>query len=153
MTIEKAIDRADRLRPNQYTTTEKIQWLSELDSQVFSEVLLMAEKNWKFREVKEEITDSEGNIIETKTYEDKTTKVPAISWDPYDETTPLDTQLLIDDIYGNTYVDYLISKYDYYNREMNSYNNSALVFNTQYQSYINWYRRENLPVTRKVVGI
>lgn len=153
MTIEKVIDRADRLRPNQYTDSEKIQWLSELDNQVYSEVLLMAEKNWEYRKVKEEITDDEGNLIEVKEYIDKTTQVPAITWEPYDETTPLETELLIDDIYADAYVNYLISKFDLYNREAAAYNNSALIFNTQYQNYINWYRANNMPITRRVRGI
>jgi len=153
MTIEQAIDRADRLRPNAFVTTEKVRWLSELDLQVYSEVILMADKNWKYRTIEEEVTDGEGNVVEVKTVEDKSTKVPAFEFEGYDETTPLDTELLIDELYSNTYVDYLLSKYDLYSREINAYNNSALVFNNEYQNYCAWYRRNNEPITRRVRGI
>jgi len=153
MTIEQAIDRADRLRPNPYTVTEKVKWLSELDLQVYSEVILMDDSNWKYRTIEEEVKDGEGNVVEVKTIEDKTTKIPAFEFDGYDETTSLGTKLLIDDIYANTYVDYLISKYDLYSREINAYNNSALVFNNEYQSFCAWYRRNNKPITRRVRGI
>lgn len=153
MTIEQAIDRADRLRPNQFSVTEKVRWLSELDAQVYSEVLLMAEENWKFKTYIENTEDENGNVIQTKEIEDTSTLVPAFDFDGYDETTPLDTPLLIEDIYANVYVDYLISKFDYANREYASYNNSALVFNNQYQSYTVWYRRNHKPRARKVRGI
>lgn len=153
MTIEKVIDRADRLRPNQFSNTEKVLWLSELDNQVYQEVLLMAEENWKYKTFVENIEDEEGHIIETKEVVDFNTVVPAFEFEGYDETTPLDTPLLIDDMYANTYVDYLISKYDYANREYGAYNNSALVFNSQYQNYTTWYRRTHKPRARKVQGI
>ena len=153
MTIEQAIDRADRLRPNQFTISEKVRWLSELDLQVYSEVLLMAEENWKFKEYTENIEDGSGNVVETKTVTDTQTQVPVFDFEGYNEQTPLDTPLLIDDLYANTYVDYLISKYDYANREFVAYNNSALVFNSQYQNYTIWYRRNHMPRARKVRGI
>ena len=39
MTIDEAIIRADRLRPNPYTREEKIGWLSALDGMIVEEVL------------------------------------------------------------------------------------------------------------------
>ena len=153
MTIEQAIDRADRLRPNQYSFNEKVRWLSELDLQVYSEVLLMAEENWKHPEYEEEITDAENNVIETRTIIDYNNIVPAFTFDGYDETTTPSQPLLVDDTYANLYVDYLISKYDLYNRETQSYNNSALVFNNQYTNYVAWYRRNHMPLQQKVRGI
>ena len=153
MTIAQAIDRADRLRPNQYSTTEKVRWLSELDQQVYSEVLLMAEENWKPVEYTEEILDQDNNVVETKTTIDYNNLEPKFTFDGYDETTPPSTPLLIDDLYANTYTDYLISKFDYYNRETAAYNNSALVFNNQYTNYAAWYRRNHKPRSGKVRGI
>ena len=113
----------------------------------------MAEENWKFKTYIENTEDENGNVIQTKEIEDTSTLVPVFDFDGYDETTPLDTPLLIEDIYANVYVDYLISKFDYANREYASYNNSALVFNNQYQSYTVWYRRNHKPRARKVRGI
>lgn len=153
MTIGKAIDRADRERPNGYTLSEKIEWLSELDAQVYREVLLMAEENWKYREITEEITDPEGNVIETKTYTDYDTQVPAIEFAGYDTETPLDTEMLIDDAYGKAYVKWLIMNYDDVGRNSEDYNNSVMSFNSVYNSYIADYRRNHMPRTRKVRGI
>ena len=153
MTIQQAIERADRLRPNQYSTIEKVNWLSQLDEQVYSEVLLMAEENWKYVEYTEEILDQEGNVVDTKTTIDYNNEEPVFKFEGYDEQTPLTTPLLIDDLYANAYVDYLVMKFDYYNREEATYNNSAQVFNNQYTNYAIWYRRNHKPRTRKVRGI
>ncbi len=45
MKIQEAIAKADRLRPNQFSDMEKIEWLSQLDGQVFEEVIKKAEGN------------------------------------------------------------------------------------------------------------
>ena len=39
MTAGEMIALADRLRPNQYTTEDKLRWLERLDGQVLSEVI------------------------------------------------------------------------------------------------------------------
>ncbi len=39
MTIREAIDRLDRLTPNQYDNEEKVRWLSELDGVAHREIL------------------------------------------------------------------------------------------------------------------
>ena len=188
MTIEKAIDQADNLRPNAFTQMQKVEWLSRLDNQVFEEVLLMARKNWKYDSIVETISGTAaesflaaisgmtggtapdemdlrgtgnflpggyvrykkiGSSVEVES-EDRSRIIPAIEFEPYDETTPLETELLVDDLYAGCYIDYLISKYDLYNRETQMYNNSVLVFNSNYQEYVNWYRRNNKPVRKKV---
>lgn len=43
MTIEHAIAQCDQRRPNQYTKEDKIEWLAELDSRVFQDVLAIHE--------------------------------------------------------------------------------------------------------------
>ena len=40
MTIEEVIAKVDELAPNQYTTPQKIGWLSTLDGKIFHEVIL-----------------------------------------------------------------------------------------------------------------
>lgn len=147
MTIAEAIDRADSLRPNQYTFTQKVNWLSDLDNQAYEEVLLMAKKNWKPKVI-EQIIDGE---VTQK--EDPRQLVPVFDFNGYDETTPETTELLIDDIYAGCYIDWLISKIDYYNREAAAYNNSSAVFNAQYQSWCSWYRSKNMPIGRRVQRI
>ena len=38
MTIEEAISRLDRLRPNQYSCEDKVRWLSQLDHMAANEI-------------------------------------------------------------------------------------------------------------------
>lgn len=151
MTIEEAIDKADALQPNAYTLSQKTTWLSQLDNQVYEEVLLMAKRNYKPDTMIEKKIEN-GIEVEVEV-ENPRRLIPAFDFTPYDETTPLDTPLLIDDLYAGCYIDYLISKYNLYNRESETYNNSVTVFNSIYQTYVNWYRRNNEPIRRRVQGI
>ena len=144
MTIEKAIDAADNLRPNTFTYIQKTEWLSKLDNQIYEEIFLLAKKNWTPEIIKEEI---DGEVIEK---ENPYRLVPVFEFEGYDEQTPEGTELLADTLYDNLYVDYLISKYNYYNGEMEAYNTAALVFNNQYDQYAAWYRQKYEPIKRKV---
>ena len=47
MTITDAIDRADDIAPNQYTTAQKTQWLRDFDGKVLREVILTHEPDYK----------------------------------------------------------------------------------------------------------
>ena len=70
MKVQEAIAKADRLRPNQYSDMEKLEWLSQLDGQVFDEVIRKAEGN-------EEITFEgydEKSINETLLIDDRYAK-------------------------------------------------------------------------------
>lgn len=39
-TIKAIIDYVDSVKPNQYTKEQKIEWLSEIDYQIFNEIIL-----------------------------------------------------------------------------------------------------------------
>lgn len=39
MTVSKATERADNLRPNPFTQEEKVKWLSEIEGKIFKEFL------------------------------------------------------------------------------------------------------------------
>ncbi len=45
MTVNEAIEKLDKLRPNQYKTPQKIRWLSDIDGKVFENVYLTHEDN------------------------------------------------------------------------------------------------------------
>ena len=147
MTLYEAIDKADSLYPNMFTTTQKIEWLSEIDSQAYEEVLLNAKKNWKPAITIETI---DGVEVEK---EDPQRLVPAFEFEGYNETTPEETPLLMDDLYASAYVDFLISRMEYYNHEVAASNNAITVFNGKYSSWAAWYRRKYEPIRRKVMKI
>lgn len=117
MKLIEAINRADELRPNDFTREQKIAWLSALDGII-----------------KNEITD---------THEDPPAN--AVSFKGYGADTPLSTQLLADAPYDELYITYLTMKIDYGNAEYAKYNNSTALYNTQLAVFSSWYNRTHMP--------
>ncbi len=120
MTIEEAIKSVNSLKPNNYTDSEKIKWLSSLDQIIKTEIIDRHE-GW------EEIT-----------------------FDGYSDTTPTTTQLLAPAGYDDLYLYWLESRIDYYNAEYAKYNNSITAFNTAYSSLERYYNREHMPLGTKI---
>ena len=120
MTINEVIRAVDSLKPNSYSEPEKIQWLSELDGTIKAEI----------------IDTHEGN--------------EAISFNGYDENTPLETELIAAAPYDRIYKSWLESRIDYANGDYARYNNSVTVFNTDYLSYQRAYNREHMPKGTKI---
>ena len=115
MTIIEAINRIDGLKPNIYSQSEKVRWLSQLDGLV---------KN---------------DIIDTHEGSD------AITFNGYDDETSIDTVLIIPSPYEDVYIHYLEMKIDYSNGETIKYNNSAMMYNNAYSSFEKWYNRTHMP--------
>lgn len=115
MTILEAINRVDTTKPNSYTQTEKVDWLSTLDGII-----------------KKEIIDThEGG--------------EAIVFEGYTPDTSLDTVLLVPAPYDDVYIRWLESRIDYANGEYGKYNNSAMAYNSAFAAYSNYYNRNNMP--------
>ena len=115
MTILEAINRVDTTKPNSYTQTEKVDWLSTLDGII-----------------KKEIIDThEGG--------------EAIVFEGYTPDTSLDTELLVPAPYDDIYIRWLESRIDYANSEYGKYNNSATAYNTAFEAYLLYYNRNNMP--------
>lgn len=121
MTLNKAIDRIDTLKPGNGMDREiKIEWLSILD-----------------RRVKEEIIDRhEGG--------------EAVVWRGYDETTPGETELLIPSPYETVYYYWLEAQIDYWNGEFNQYNNAITMYNAEYAEFAAAYRRNHRPLSLRL---
>lgn len=119
MTISEAINKIDALKPNGYTQSDKISWLSTLDGLVFRQV------------------------INTHHYNEDETE---ISFDGYDDDTPLSTELIIKAPYDECYLSWLESKIDYANGEYVKYNNSVLKFRDSFADYQNDYNRHHMPI-------
>jgi hypothetical protein len=119
MTIMEAITRIDAIKPNGYSQTDKILWLSTLDGTIKTEVIDAHE-------------GAEG-----------------ITFDGYKDTTNLSTQLLVPAPYDEIYLFWLESKIDYWNGEMGKYNNSISMFNSAYSSFERYYNRNHMPKSKK----
>ena len=115
MTIMDALYRIDELKPNSYSQTEKIKWLSSLDGVIKSEI----------------IDTHEGG-------ED-------VVFSGYSEETDLTTVLLVPAPYDDIYLRWLEAQMDYSNGEYGKYNNSLVAYNDAYAMYQKHYNRTHMP--------
>lgn len=119
MTLHEAISRIDVLKPNSYSQTEKIWWLSNLDGTV-----------------QEEIINTHEGADEADFY-------------GYDEKTPLSTKLLVPAPYDEVYIRYLEMQINYANGEFGKYNNSREMFEEAYAAFKRFYNQNHMPIGRK----
>ena len=123
MTIIEAINKIDSLKPNAYTPTDKIRWLSRLDGMV-----------------KEEIID---------THEDAE-NITFNGYDEDDENFSIETELLIPYPHDEVYTLWLEAQIDYANNEYGRYNNSISMFNSTYSAFERWYNRNHMPLGKNL---
>ena len=120
MTIQEALARCDGQKPNAYSEAEKIRWLSDLDGLVLQEII--------------------------RTHENKDgIGAEYAGYDPEEAGIQSQT-LLIPEPYSDVYIKYLFAQIDFANAEFARYNNSAMLYNTAYQAYANFYNRTHLPL-------
>lgn len=116
MTISEAISMVDRLKPNQYTESQKIMWLSQLDGKIFLELVSTHADGAESFEGYTDETDNDTKLLVDEPYSD--------------------------DIYNY----YLQSMIDRENGEIAKYNQSGTLFNASYLAYANYYNRMHLPL-------
>ena len=121
MTIMDAIFRIGELKPNSYSQSEKIKWLSTLDGIIKTEI----------------IDTHEGG-------ED-------IVFNGYDENTELATTLLVSAPYDDVYLRWLEAQIDYANGEYGKYNNSITAYNDAYSLFQRYYNRTHMPKGNKSI--
>ena len=134
MTPNKAIEVTDRLKPNSYSDEDKLRWINELDGMVKNLVF-----QWDGKYIAELETQRRSGEITKKKYNELIDKTM-----PYDYPEDLDKELLIPAPFENLYSLYLEAKIDYHNREYANYNNSAMVFESQFSEYKKAYIREHM---------
>lgn len=118
MTIIEAITRVDTVKPNTYSQTEKIKWLSELDGIIKAEI----------------VDTHEGG--------------ENVAFSGYTAETDLNTKLLVPAPYDEVYVRYLEMQIDYANNEYGKYNNSMVMYNSVYTAFEKHYNRDHMPISR-----
>ena len=120
MKIIDAINRLDALKFNTYSQSDKVEWLSRLDSMV-----------------KKQIIDTHEGA-------------EAVTFTGYDDSTNLDTELLVPVPYDEMYLRWLEAQIDYHNGEYDKYNNSILMYQAAYDGYANYYNRNHMPKGQKM---
>jgi hypothetical protein len=133
MTPNKVIEKIDRLKPNSYSEEDKMGWINELDGMVKRLVF-----QWDEGYIAELKTKRDFGQITEEEYNDLIEKAK-----PYEYPKDMNKELLIPFPFDDTYALYLEAKIDYYNREYGNYNNSAMMFETQFNEYKKAYIREH----------
>jgi hypothetical protein len=119
MKIIEAIDRIDTLKPNTFSQSEKVMWLSTLDGIIKNEII------------------------------DTHVGAEQVTFSGYDDDTDLATDLLVPAPYDELYLFWLESKIDYWNGEYGKYNNSVQNYNDAYSDFERYYNRTHMPKGRK----
>ena len=120
MTILEAINRVDNLKFNSYDNSEKVAWLSRLDSSIKSTI----------------IDTHEGG--------------EGIIFTGYDDRTDMNTVLLVPAPFDEVYLRWLEAQIDYHNGEFDKFNASIIMYNTAFDAYANYYKRNHMPRNRGV---
>ena len=118
MKIIDAISRLDALQFNTYSQSDKVDWLSRLDSMVKNLV----------------IDTHEG--------------AEAVTFAGYNDSTDLNTVLLVPAPYDEMYLRWMEAQIDYHNGEYDKYNNAIILFNTAFEAYKSYYNGIHKPVSR-----
>ena len=118
MKIMEAINSLDALKSNTYTQSDKIVWLSRLDSMV-----------------KKQVVDTHEGA-------------EAVAFTGYDDSTDLNTVLLVPEPYDEMYLRWMEAQIDYHNGEYGKYNNAIIMFNTVFDAYKSDYNATHKPVSR-----
>lgn len=131
MTVKEGIARADELRPNALGEEQKVQWLRQLDGQL-----------WEVRE-RDEGPGGSG----TRPYrgQEEGGQAGGPGW-PWEMTWPEeDPPLLFTGPYEELYQHYLMAKIDYYNQETDLYLNDMAAYNGALGEAMAWWRRHHRP--------
>ena len=117
ITIGDVIAYVDTIKPNTRTQEEKISWLNDIDTMI-----------------KEDIID---------THED----AGPITFNGYNEDTPLTQNLLVPAHYGRgIYSYYLMMQIDFINAEYTKYNTNASMFQSAFDGYATHYHNRHMPL-------
>lgn len=119
MTIQQAMDKADRMKPNMMPAEDKIGFLSEIEGKIHEEIIMTHEHT------AEEETRPE-----------------------YDSDTDLTTEMLVPAPYDMIYVYWLMAQIDHLNQEMDKYNNDRSLFEDAWGNFADYWNRKKMPIQR-----
>ena len=172
MTISEAINKIDSLKPNGYSQTDKISWLSLADGMIKNNIIDTHEIDGEQAAIEEYIKGraeayekdveeyakiNEVTIEEAReniefheiSYKEAKEHIRATRTDlffnGYNDDTPLDTELVVKAPYDELYISFLASKIDFFNGEFVRYNNNIVRFNDTMTAYGNHYNRTHMP--------
>ena len=119
MKIREAIERIDSHKHNVYSQSDKIAWLSRLDS-IVKKLVIDAHEG--------------GETVEFTGYNDR---------------TDIETELLVPAPFDEMYLRWLEAQMDYSSGEYDKYNNAVDMFYEAYNGFKNYYNRTHKPKGKK----
>lgn len=137
MRLKEAIDRADEMKPNQYSEEIKLRWLQELDYSIYHNFIEKHEDDPYFTEVLYEETEDETEEPQQILVNEKGQKYLEL---PHKDA---EAETLASFPYDTLYVYYLLAKIDEANGETDLYVNSMALYNNAYNAYTKAYNREH----------
>jgi len=136
MTILEAITQTRNVKPNQYDDNLLVRWLSEIEGLIYHEYIV-----WHLPKEEPKMVPEEELETDVEQPVDPEPEFPRM----YDPETDMDTVLFVPDPYSSVYVQFLCAQIDYYNGEMNRYNNSMVMYNVALKAFIDYYNRNHMP--------
>lgn len=121
MTIGQAIELIDTTHPNDYTKSQKVAWLSEIDKKVYDMMLR-----------------HEHDIL-------------PLDFNGYSDSTSVDTDLLIPDEYAEVYHQFLEMKVSLMDRDYAYYNNAATLYTGLWNEYTAYENRNHMPTEKNPI--
>ena len=118
MTLKEAIEKFDREVKNNIPSEIKIDWLSLLDSAIYTDIILTHENP------------------------------EHISFNGYTTDTDDNTRLLVPEPFSDIYLRFLTIKKDLYLSDISRYNNDVILYSTAYRDFENYYNRNNMPIKK-----
>ena len=138
MTAGEAIAAVDSLRPNQYSTAQKLQWLRRLDDQILAELEMTHRPNNAARS---------GDIVPPPKPE------PASPGFGIAEAEPLPDEYEVETVLGapfpydsELYTAYLFCQIDLHNAEIAKYNQSLSLLAAAWRQLADWINRTRRPL-------
>lgn len=175
ITLEEAITYFDERTPNQYTREEKIRWISELDEQIYEEIikprlplcrntytiglgatdvkvfLTMFDYNALLGTDGQQFSQSQIDtfVSFTATGADTGKTFGRYDFNGYADDTDGETVLIVPSMYKDIYRYWLEKNVDINNREIGAANNAMALFEAAYDDYYAYYNRNHRITERK----
>jgi hypothetical protein len=161
MTIQEVITQVDALQPNDFTAAQKIAWLDQLDRNVYRRLVRRARVYDLYRDpgvygdpymTGDQVTY---RGIPYTALADNLTESPDEAPDSWQEDTfagytvetDTTTDLLAPEPYDEPlYTSWLLMQMDLFNREIDQYNNHALLYNTAWDDLARHLKRTFMPI-------
>ena len=150
--INEVIERVNRARPDAIDDETKAAWLLELDGQLYRETILRHQlTSGRGAKGPVAVCPTCGGTEITYDRVMDSNLCPACGWTDLPDFPRAfpedgDKPLLVEAPYDGLYDLYLMSKVDFYNREADNYNNSALAYNAALDEWRKQYHRRHLPI-------